>query len=62
MGFAVAALGHVMRETPHTYNTNKFSNQLLTYIQQRVSIVAIEHVYIWARHPVFPMAGVPFLF
>ena len=41
MGLAVAALEHVVL---HDY-TNKISHKPLTYIQQTVNILTIEHVY-----------------
>ena len=44
MGLAVAASEHVVL---HAY-TNKISHKPLTYIQQTVNILTIEHVYIYA--------------
>ena len=44
MGLAVAALEHM---SPHAY-TNKISHKPLTYIQQTVNILTIEHVYRYA--------------
>ena len=44
MGLAVAALEHMV---PHAY-TNKISHKPLTYTQQTVNILTIEHVYRYA--------------
>ena len=44
MGLAVAALEHVVL---HAF-TNKISHKPLTYIQQTVNILTIEHVYRYA--------------
>ena len=44
MGLAVAALGHMF---PHAY-TNKIFHKPLTYIQQMVNILTIEHMYRYA--------------
>ena len=44
MGLAMAALGHMFSHA-HTHN---ISHKPLTYIQQTVNIVTIEHVYTYA--------------
>ena len=44
MGLAMAALEHLVL---HAY-TNKIFHEQLTYIQQTVNILTIEHVYTYA--------------